>query len=95
MGASWIRMRMFMSKYRETLFFFGFYGEEFVINVGGPSIRGYQEWLQDHKNISPMVERVGCYLTSEGDGPSQVHYLHGSFDRRKGLEFDRRHGYSF
>ena len=89
-GCGW-----FMSKHRETLFFFGFYGEEFVINVGGPSIRGYQEWLEDHKNISPMVERVGCYLTSEGEGQSQVHFLHGTFDNRNGMEFDRRYGYSF
>jgi hypothetical protein len=87
-GCGW-----FMSKYRETLFFFGFYGVEFVINVGGPSIRGYEEWLAEHGNISPMVERVGCYLTVEGTGRSQVHYLHGSFDNRKGLEFDRTHGY--
>ena len=87
-GCGW-----FMNKRRETLFFFGFYGTEFVINVGGPSIRGYEEWLIDHGNISPMVERVGCYLKSEGEGSSQRHYLHGRFSGARGLEFDRAHGY--
>ena len=93
----WVRVGFgcgwFMSKYRETLFFFCFYGVEFVINVGGPSIRGYEEWLADHKGISPMVERMGCYLTSEGEGRSRVHYLHGSFTPEKGMEFDKTHGY--
>jgi hypothetical protein len=82
-GCTW-----FMNKYRETLFCFGFYGFEFVINVGGPSIRGYEEWLVDHENISPIIERLGCYLTVEGVGQSQVHYLHGSFSNAKGIEFD-------
>lgn len=83
----------FMSKYRETLFAFCFYGTEFVINVGGPSIKGYEEWLEDHGNISPMVERVGGYLVTEGEGRSKSHYLHGTFDTHKGIEFDRTHGY--
>ena len=87
-GCDW-----FMNKRRETLFAFCFYGTEFVINVGGPSIRGYEEWLEDHEGISPIVERLGCRLVVEGEGLSQSHYLHGEFDARKGLEFDRAHGY--
>jgi hypothetical protein len=87
-GCGW-----FMNKHRETLFFFLFYGVEFVINVGGPSIRGYEEWLVDHGNISPLVERVGSHLTVEGTGPSKVHYLHGRFNNGKGVEFDKAHGY--
>jgi hypothetical protein len=84
----------FMSMHRETLFAFCFYGVEFVINVGGSSIRGYQQWLEKHGNISPMVERVGCQLTTEGEGRTQRHYLHGTFNAHKGLEFDRLHGYA-
>jgi hypothetical protein len=83
----------FMNKRRETLFAFCFYGVEFVINVGGPSIRGYEEWLEDHGNISPLIERLGCHLTTEGEGQSRSHYLHGTFTMHKGLEFDRAHGY--
>lgn len=87
-GCGW-----FMNKRRETLFAFCFYGVEFVINVGGPSIRGYEEWLIDHNGISPMLERLGCYLVTEGEGLSQVHYLHGEFNPLKGVEFDKAHGY--
>lgn len=85
---------LFMNKRQETFFAFCFYGTEFVINVGGPSIIGYQQWLKDHNGISPMVERLGCHLTTEGNGPSMIHYLHGQFDIKNGLEFDTRHGYS-
>lgn len=87
-GCGW-----FMNKRRETLFAFCFYGVEFVINVGGPSIRGYEEWLKDHGNISPLVERLGCHLDTEGEGRSRSYYLHGKFNMRKGIEFDRTHGY--
>lgn len=83
----------FMNKRQETLFVFCFYGIEFVINVGGPSIRGYEEWLEDHKNISPMVERLGCRLVTEGEGRSKKHYLHGDFNSHNGLAFDKLHGY--
>lgn len=85
---------LFMNKHQETLYVFILYGVEFVINVGGPSIKGYEEWLIEHGGISPMVERMGCHLTSEGEGESKAHYLHGSCDIRKGLEFDASHGYS-
>jgi len=84
---------LFTNKRHETLFAFCLYGVEFVINVGGPSIMGYQEWLQDHNDISPVVERLGCLLVTEGEGRSQTHYLHGSFDALKGIEFDRLNGY--
>jgi hypothetical protein len=83
----------FVNKRRETLFAFCFYGVEFVINVGGPSIRGYEEWLAEHGNISPLIERCGCYLTTEGEGRSQFYCLHGTFSMHKGVEFDRSHGY--
>lgn len=82
---------LFMNKRHETLFGFIFYGVEFVINIGGPSIIGYHEWLDDHAGISPMVERLGCYLERTEDNR---YYLHGSFDISKGLEFDKKHGYS-
>lgn len=55
LGCTW-----FMTKCLETFFAFCFYGTEFVLNVGGPALRGYEEWLEDHGHISPMVERLGC-----------------------------------
>jgi len=84
---------LFMNKRRETLFVFLFYGIEFVINVGGPSILGYEEWFADHGGISPAVERLGCHIVTESDDSSQIYYIHGEFDTRKGIEFDRAHGY--
>lgn len=84
---------LFMNKRRETLFAFCFYGVEFVVNVGGPSIAGFEEWLRDHDGISPIVERLGCHLEAKEENGETVHYLHGSFEVRNGLEFDRVHGY--
>ena len=83
----------FMNRQRETLCAFLFYGIEFVFNVGGPSIHGYEEWLREHNNISPMVERLGARLLVEGEGPETRHYLEGSFSSKNGHEFDRAHGY--
>lgn len=82
---------LFMNKRLETFFAFVFYGVEFVINIGGPSIAGYNEWLKDHNGISPVVERVGGRLVREDDG---MHYLHGNFEIKNGLEFDEKHGCS-
>lgn len=81
----------FMNKRRETLFAFLFYGTEFVINVGGPSIAGYEEWLEEHGHISPMVERVGGRLTTEGKGLNQIYYIHGDFNMQAGFDFDQAH----
>lgn len=81
---------LFMNRRQETFFCFIFYGIEFVINVGGPSISGYNEWVDEHAGISPMVERLGCHLAQ---GEDRKHYLHGNFEISKGLEFDKKHGY--
>jgi hypothetical protein len=82
-----------MNRRQETLFAFVFYGVEFVVNVGGPSIAGYQEWLRIHNDISPLVERLGCRLVVEGEDKSKPYYLHGSFNSKIGLDFDKMHGY--
>jgi hypothetical protein len=84
---------VFATKRLETLFVFCLYGIKFVLNVGGPSIRGYEEWLEDHRYISPMVERLDCRLVTEGEGKSQRHYLDGDFNVHNGLAFDQRHRY--
>jgi hypothetical protein len=67
--------RRFITKRRETLFVFCFYGIEFVINLGGPSIAGYQEWLSENKGISPMVEGIGLTLKTRQEAGKTVHYL--------------------
>jgi hypothetical protein len=57
---------LLMTRRRETFFVFGLYGYEFVINMGGPSIKGYIEWLKDHTMISPLVERLGFKTSASG-----------------------------
>ena len=59
----------FLTKRLETYFAFCLNGYEFVIKVGGPSVRGYEEWLADHRQISPLVERVGVTLERRGEAP--------------------------
>ena len=59
----------FTNKYRETLFAFCFYGVEFVINVGGPSIKGYEGWLSDHCGISPNGRTPRLLFDCRGEWP--------------------------
>jgi hypothetical protein len=80
---------IFMTKRNETFFVFLLYGVEFVINVGGPSLSGYEEWLINHGGISPMVERVGCRLVIKEDSDKKRYYLEGKFDATTGFAFDR------
>lgn len=83
----------FMNRRQETLFVFCFYGIEFVVNVGGPSIRGYEEWLEEHSNISPIVERLGCHIETVMKNNKLVHYIHGDQSNHKGIAFDKLNGY--
>jgi hypothetical protein len=66
---------LFLTRRRETFFAFVYYGKEFVINVGGPSIKGYDEWLKEQNQISPLVEALGLRLRSEIKGQNTLHYL--------------------
>lgn len=80
---------LFMNRRRETFFAFCLYGHEFVINVGGPSIRGFEEWLSENSHISPLIERVGLKLTSRLEGKEKKFRFRGRADLRKGLRFDQ------
>jgi hypothetical protein len=79
---------LLMTRRRETFFVFGLYGYEFVINMGGPSIKGYIEWLKDHTMISPLVERLGLTLKRALDGDGERFYLVGDGEFKKGRIFD-------
>lgn len=80
---------LFLTKRRETYFAFCLYGYEFVINVGGPSIQGYQEWLADHEQCSPLIERVGLRLERPANGTEEV-LIVGQADASVGANFDFR-----
>lgn len=74
----------------ETYFIFIFYGVEFAINLGGPSIMGFEKWLEENDNISPFIERCGAKLTkTEIDGVIK-HRLIGSFNMSDSAKFDRK-----
>jgi hypothetical protein len=74
---------------RETFFVFVIYGIEFVINLGGPSIKGYEEWLNLNNNISPVIERVGVKLVKKKINKKGEHFIEGNFDAMKGIVFDK------
>lgn len=38
----------------EWYFVLALFGMEFVINLGGPSIEGYEKWLSEHGSASPL-----------------------------------------
>jgi hypothetical protein len=38
----------------EWYFILAIFGKEFAINYGGPDIDGYKQWLDLHKNVSPL-----------------------------------------
>lgn len=44
---------LFVTKRRETFLAFILYGHEFVINTGGPSVKGYEEWLEQQGGNQP------------------------------------------
>jgi hypothetical protein len=81
---------LFVTKRRETFLAFVLYGHEFVFNSGGPSVKGYEEWLEYHGGISPLVERLGMHL-DRSSSPPKV-FLVGDALLRAGIEFDRAQG---
>lgn len=80
----------FMNRRRETYFAFCLYGHQFVINVGGPSIRGFEEWLDENGEISPLIERVGLKLVRDVESGKEKFRYVGRADLTKGAQFDRR-----
>jgi hypothetical protein len=81
---------IFLTPRKETYFVFVFYGIEFVLNLGGPSIDGYEEWLRVNNNISPFIERLGVKLLRKNINEKAKHFLEGEFDVKKGIDFDKQ-----
>jgi HNH endonuclease len=73
---------------KEMYFIFLFYGVEFVINLGGPSIKGYEEWLKINKNISPIIERNGGRLVEEKQANKSSFIIRGDYNINNGKVFD-------
>ena len=66
---------LLLTDHPETYFCFSYYGHEFTINVGGPSIKGYKRWLETFNGISPLVERQGLHLFYGLEGDPEQCYI--------------------
>jgi HNH endonuclease len=83
---------LFVTKRRETFLAFILYGHEFVINTGGPSTKGYEEWLKQQQGISPLVERLGMRLDIDISTSPPTIRLIGDAPRSAGIQFDLAQG---
>ncbi len=70
----------------ETYVSFNLYGVQFTINVGGPSIHGYEMWLKDN---DPLM-RTGNELVKRMVNGKEQFYLEGDFSMKNGAEYDRQ-----
>ena len=43
-----------ITKVCEMYFVIAIFGEEFTINMGGPTIEGYEVWLRENDGASPL-----------------------------------------
>lgn len=63
---AWVRhgfaYDLLLTSVPETYFAFCMFGTEYVINVGGPSIKGYEQWLLQNAGQSPLLIRSGIRL---------------------------------
>lgn len=66
---------LLLTEHPETYFVFSYYGHEFAINVGGPSIKGYEGWLTANRHVSFLVEKKSLYLHSSLDRGETKHFL--------------------
>lgn len=76
---------LILTPYPETYFVFHLYGVQFAINLGGPSIHGYELWLE---NNNPL-ERIGAKLIKKSINGRETYYLEGSFSMKTGAMYDR------
>lgn len=66
---------LLLTSHPETFFVFSYHGHEFTINLGGPSIKGYRNWLTENKNVSALVEKKGSYVHSIVENGMKKHFL--------------------
>jgi len=59
----------------ETYFVFSFHGHEFAINVGGPALKGYEEWLTQNNQVSFLVEKKGSFVQTVVEDGKEKHFL--------------------
>ena len=66
---------LLLTDHPETFFIFSYHGHEFAINLGGPSIKGYEKWLAENNYVSALVEKKGSYVHSLVEKGAKKHFL--------------------
>lgn len=66
---------LLLTDHPETYFVFSYHGHEFSINLGGPSIKGYDKWLVENKNVSALVEKHGSCVHTVMEKGKEKHFL--------------------
>ena len=79
---------LLLTRRREHFLVLILYGYEFALNVGGPSLKGYEEWLAENDGISPLIDRLGLKLEFEG----RTARLVGEPTLQAGVDFDLAKG---
>jgi hypothetical protein len=79
---------LLLTRRREHFLVLILYGYEFAFNIGGPSIKGYEEWLQENNGISPLIERLGLKLEIDGASARLI----GQPSLKAGMDFDLARG---
>lgn len=79
---------LLLTRRREHFIVLILYGYEFALNVGGPSIKGYEEWLEENGGISPLIERLGLRLEADASATRLI----GEPALQAGVDFDLARG---
>jgi hypothetical protein len=77
-----------LTSYPETYFIFLYYGIEYAFNIGGPSINGYELWLEQNNNISPLIEGHGLKLVLKEKKGEIMYFLEGEMSGSEAFDFD-------
>jgi hypothetical protein len=66
---------LFHTNAPETYFSICFYGVEFIINLGGPNIEGFERWLEEHNFESPFLAHSGLRLVASSHKDQHTYFL--------------------
>ncbi len=66
---------LLLTDHPETFFIFSYHGHEFAINLGGPAIKGYEQWLKQNNHVSFLVEKRGYRIFEDNRGAKSKYYM--------------------
>ncbi|MDU8929440.1 HNH endonuclease [Alisedimentitalea sp. MJ-SS2] len=67
---------LLLTKVPETYLVFSIHGHEFAINLGGPKVVGYENWLEENNGISYLVEARGARVIESALSGKLQSYLY-------------------